>query len=578
MRRLLVFPIAFALCAVCAAALGKGTTALESEYSHIQDLNNAGSAVVYAKSPTPAQLHKAIAGLERSQAQIAVLRKRLAIGSQIAGHARDRHQDNLRYRADAWARLGDTKKALNCLEKWAAGPVGDWGRHWLATDKYLAGLRSERRFKALVARLDDVASRWNADAVATPSEHLSEAQRVAGLSLFWSEARYNFAYFDHVPKLDWNQTYLDFLPKVIAAKNLHDYYDVLMRLAPLLKDSHTNIYPPKSIQDQFYARPGVRTALVQDRVVATGIDDPRITKEGLHAGDEILSIDGEEVHQYAREHVEPYMSSSTPQDLAVRVYTYHLLMGDHTKPVTLEFEDVAGKLHSITLSREPDPAAKRPAEFEFRVLPGDIAYLKLGEFEDDRGAKLFKQHLSQILEAKGLILDVRDNGGGSSTNGYAVLSWLSDKPVPEEAASTREYVSVYRAWNGPSENWKSLGSGSYSNPRHQHFAGPVAVLIGPRTISAAEDFVVSFETMKRGVLVGRTTAGSTGQPLAFKMPGGGFARICTVRDTFPDGRTFVGTGIAPQIKVTPTIADIRAGRDPAIAAAVKAIEAGAPGT
>lgn len=45
----------------------------------------------------------------------------------------------------------------------------------------------------------------------TPYGPLSEAQRIAGLSLFWSEARYNFANFDHVPGLDWNRAYLEFL-------------------------------------------------------------------------------------------------------------------------------------------------------------------------------------------------------------------------------------------------------------------------------------------------------------------------------------------------------------------------------
>jgi C-terminal processing protease CtpA/Prc len=97
------------------------------------------------------------------------------------------------------------------------------------------------------------------------------------------------------------------------------------------------------------------------------------------------------------------------------------------------------------------------------------------------------------------------------------------------------------------------------------------VLTGPRTFSAAEDFVVSFDAMKRGMLVGQRTAGSTGQPLFFDLPGGGTARICVKRDTYPDGRAFVGIGIPPQIEVEPTVADIRAGRDPGIAAAVKAL-------
>lgn len=574
MRRLLIFALAFVLCGVCATALGQDATALEGEYSHIQDLNNAGSVVVYAKSPTAVQLRKAIAGLEQAQAQIAKLRTELAIESQLAGNARERQEDNLRYRVDAWAQLGDKQQALDCLDEWAAGPVGDWGRHWLETDKYLAGLRSEPRFKALLARLDAVASRWNADVLAAPSDHLSEAQRIAGLSLFWSEARYNFAHFDHVPDLDWNQVYLDFLPRVIAAKNLHDYYDVLMRLAPLLHDGHTNIYPPESVQSDFWATPPILTTPVQNQVIVTWVGDPSIAAQGVRVGDEIVSIDGQEVHQYARDRVAPYVSSSTPQDRAVRMYGYPLLLaGDRTKPVTVVLKDAAGKPHSVKLSREPYPDAKGPPSFVFRMLAGDIAYLKLGEFEDDRGAEVLKQHLPQILKAKGLILDVRDNGGGSSNYGWDVLTWLSDRPIPKPAIRSLEYVPTLRAWNGPSETWKNLGDpdGTYSKPRKHHYTGPVAVLIGPHTFSAAEDFVVSFEAMKRGILVGQRTAGSTGQPLGFKLPGGGSARICTLDETFPDGRKFVGIGIAPQIKVEPTVADIRAGRDPAVASAVKAL-------
>lgn len=108
--------------------------------------------------------------------------------------------------------------------------------------------------------------------------------------------------------------------------------------------------------------------------------------------------------------------------------------------------------------------------------------------------------------------------------------------------------------------------------RHDHhFNGPVAVLIGPRTISAAEDFAVSFAAVKRGILVGSATAGSSGQPLRFDLPGGGTARVCSAQESFPDGRKFIGTGIAPQIEVELTVADIRAGRDPVIAAAARAL-------
>jgi C-terminal processing protease CtpA/Prc len=75
--------------------------------------------------------------------------------------------------------------------------------------------------------------------------------------------------------------------------------------------------------------------------------------------------------------------------------------------------------------------------------------------------------------------------------------------------------------------------------------------------------------MHRGKLVGETTAGSTGQPLPFQLPGDGSARICTLDVTYPDGRVFEGVGIPPQVKVSQTITDIRQGKDAALERAVE---------
>lgn len=101
------------------------------------------------------------------------------------------------------------------------------------------------------------------------------------------------------------------------------------------------------------------------------------------------------------------------------------------------------------------------------------------------------------------------------------------------------------------------------------FTKPVILLIGPKTVSAAEDFASSFQGMHRGELIGEPTAGSTGQPMFFKLPGGGSARICTIEEPNPDGSRFVGIGIMPKIIISPTVADIRAGRDPVLERAVQ---------
>ena len=97
------------------------------------------------------------------------------------------------------------------------------------------------------------------------------------------------------------------------------------------------------------------------------------------------------------------------------------------------------------------------------------------------------------------------------------------------------------------------------------------LLVGPATFSAAEDFVVAFAQMGRGIVVGKPTAGNTGQPLSFPLPGGGSARVRTKHDRFADGTEFIGVGIRPSVVVHPTLAGIRAGRDEALDAAVRAL-------
>jgi C-terminal processing protease CtpA/Prc len=465
--------------------------------------------------------------------------------------------------AAVYARQGKTTPALDALEVMQAqGWIPRVADELRGTD--FASLRDEPRFKAILATLDLTQKLWADDAFATPyRESLDEAERVAGLSLFWSEARHAFVHFDRVPELDWNRAYRDFLPQVVTAKNTRDYYAVLMRFAALLHDGHTNVYPPEALEDRFYARPPLRTALVEDKVLITALGSPTLARLGLGVGDEVVAIDGEAVRDYAEHRIAPTVSSSTPQDRDVRMYGYELLMGDADAPVHLSVCDARGRAREITVPRKGYDDVIAPKAFEFRKLPGGIVALTLDHFESDAGVKAFEAAWPSIRRSKGLILDVRGNGGGSSNVGYDILSRLSHAPVPTSRQSAAWIDPVRRARAGIMVEWRPQpGSGNpYRREHAEVYDGPVAVLIGPRTFSAAEDFVVSFDAMKRGILVGETTAGSTGQPLFFKLPGGGSARICVKRDSYPDGREFVGKGIAPAIEVKTTITDVRMSRD-----------------
>lgn len=296
------------------------TSSPAQQYSRVQDLNNAAWELMQPRGSQPASaasLARARKILQQSLAFSGQMRSRRQAEDRLA--VDDRRFDALLRLAKVDAPLGDTTAALDDLDAMREVPLYASMAALLEHEPAFEALHDQPRYQNLISTLKALKSRWNAAAFQTSSTALDEAHRIAGLTLFWSEVRYNFAWFELVPDLDGNQAYLDFLPRVIAARNAHDYYDVMMRLAPLLHDGHTNIYPPKSLENEFFARPPLRSSLVGNRVLVTQLMSPAMAAAGVHVGDEILSIDGVEVHRYAKKHVAPYVSSSTPQDRAVRI-------------------------------------------------------------------------------------------------------------------------------------------------------------------------------------------------------------------------------------------------------------------
>jgi carboxyl-terminal processing protease len=401
---------------------------------------------------------------------------------------------------------------------------------------------------------------------------LTEDEKIAGLSRFWAEAKYNFAFFDKIPRLSWDSLYLATLPKVRAATTTLAYYQVLQEMCAQLHDGHTNINEPDA-PDNLEGRPPLRTALVEGKVVITEVRSETLRRQGLVPGVEVLAIDGVPARQYGQQRA-AWQSASTPQDRDVRTYTYTLLLGKASQPVALTLQDAKGHTFQRQVNRSGYTDAKPAARpvLQVRQLPGNVAYVALNAFDNDSLPTLFAKAYPQLKEASALILDVRNNGGGNSGMGYEVLSYLTVQPFQTSRWMTRDYHPAFRAWRRE-PRWYSTPVNSFDPKSEAPYTKPVVVLTGPRTFSAAEDFAVAFDQLKRGKIVGEPTGGSTGQPLFFWLPGGGSARVCSKRDSYADGKEFVGVGVQPQLLVRPTVRDLRAGRDTVLEAALKELKA-----
>ena len=70
-----------------------------------------------------------------------------------------------------------------------------------------------------------------------------------------------------------------------------------------------------------------------------------------------------------------------------------------------------------------------------------------------------------------------------------------------------------------------------------------------------------FKTTGRGVVIGETTDGSSGNPYRAELGDGMRIRVGAIRYRFPDGRPFEGVGIEPDVPIGLAVADLRSGRD-----------------
>lgn len=452
-------------------------------------------------------------------------------------------------------------------------------------DEDFLSLHNDPRWRAILKRMENNLTQqkkaadlffnkksfWDSKAFVTPyRQNITEDEKVAGLSKFWSEVKYNFANFDLVPDVNFDSLYLAWLPKVRQSASTLDYYKLLVELGAMLRDGHTNVYMPAELTETVYSRPLVRTRLVEDKVLITGVYDPALSKQGIVIGQEVVKVNGLPVKDYAARHVLPFQSSSTQQDRLVRTYDYMLLGGALNEPIKLELRDVSNKTteHTIPRVKPAERSAKlQVPSFEYRMLSGNIAYIALNTFGNDSTAIEFAARFEEISKAKAIIFDVRNNGGGNTSTGWDILSYLIDTTKEVHSSYTRDYRPTWRAWN---RNQQISVNKSALGPNNKlPYTKPVIVLTSARTFSAAEDFAAAFKTMNRGLLIGEPTGGSSGQPLFITLPGNGTARICTKRDMLGNGEEFVGKGVMPDKFVSPAIHDIRNGIDAELQAAIR---------
>lgn len=398
-------------------------------------------------------------------------------------------------------------------------------------------------------------------------------QKIFGLSTIWAEAKYAFPSFGQVPDLDWDRSFREFIPRVVAASDKDEYYWILMEFAGLLKDGHTSVLPPWGYLRPDYDNPPLEVQVVEGAfLIARMGETPELTGQDIRVGLEIVQVDGVGARRYFEDSVNRYYprGSAHANDAVNIVY---ILRGPRDSKVTLRVRDASGDEREVSLTRNSALAGGQPflprillwmlseSSLEIKHLPGGIEYVRIANFQDPAMGNEFLVLVDGLDEetTTGLLIDLRFCLGGRSEVAEQMIGALIDAPVSSPLWKYPKYVAAETNWGRPPE-WGTADN-TIAPREGKRFMGPVTILTAGTASSTAEDFAISLREAGRAVLVGERTAGSAGNPISLPLPGGGRFEMATFRAYLPDGREYVGLGLEPDVAIAPTRQDIRTGAD-----------------
>ena len=404
---------------------------------------------------------------------------------------------------------------------------------------------------------------------ATPSP-VDRQLVAAGL---WSEARYNYAYWD-VVRANWDSAFaatVTFTGQRPTPNDLQFYYR-MRRWGALLNDGQLEIVPPSGIASRI-AQPPLELRSIERRpfIVDYAVNDEmRVVRPDRLA--EVLAVQGIPAAEWIRDSVLPDIAAGTDASRWDRAVT-RMLEGERGTALHLLLRLPGGIERGASVTRSVPLTARWPLDhppLEADTLSDGVIWVRVYSFADPDVIELFDRALGDAPREgprhRGLIIDLRETNGTSEgrDHSYTLLSRLIDRPF----VGARALIPLLRPDSTAvgTRTWMSLRPDTIWPPATREriaYTGPVAVLISPRTSGPAEDFLAAFQTGGRGAVFGEPSAGSTGATALFALPGGAGwkLRLTVSRDAFPDSKPLVRSGIAPQFTVDVKVEDVLAGRD-----------------
>jgi len=377
--------------------------------------------------------------------------------------------------------------------------------------------------------------------------------------------------FTEFKGIDWEAKAAEFRPRFEAADQNHDSHAYVLALRDFfwsIPDTHVG-FDTASLNADFQAdiAGGLGFAMRETddgRMIANFVSDGSpAAQAGMLWGAEIVAMDGVPTAEVV-DAVVPWSSPFSNKEIKrlqqLRYATRFRLEkgevkvtfknpGGSQQTAALKVVNEVDSFNSSSFRAGEDPTA---LPVEFSILSSGYGYIKVSSFSDndllsilvwERAMRFFNEN-----EIPGVILDLRDNGGGSG--------WLADQMAAYffNKETVVGQTAYYDDSTGEFFTDPDYEESMIPPPDDLQYNGQVVVMVGPNCASACEFFSYDMTINDRAVVVGQYPSnGAGGSVEGFLLPGDIYAQMTIGRAMDGDGNIHIeGSGVAPDLRVPVT--------------------------
>lgn len=391
--------------------------------------------------------------------------------------------------------------------------------------------------------------------------------------------------FTAYKQIDWDAKSAEFRPRFVAAEEAQDekaYRVALRDFTWSIPDGH--IKGP-TIADDFRAAVegglGIAVRELDDGRVLVhylGVDSPA-AQAGIEQKAEIIAVNGQPIREVISDTIAWSAPFSTAHNKRLQQLRYVTRFPLGTKveitfknpgeraEQTVELEAVA-ELASFNASSFSAGLTGFEQPLEYQLLDAGYGYVKIYSFADNDllTIQLWERmiHTLNAAQAPGLIIDMRQNGGGSGFLADQMAAYFFDEPL--ELGNTGRYNQETDAFFFDERTIDRY----YLPAEDLRYHGKVTVLVGPSCNSACEFFAYDMTVQERAVVVGQYPTGGLGGSVEdFKMPEAQMVRFTIGRAVDMNGDIHIeGKGVPPTVKVPVDEETLFSDGDPILDAAI----------